>query len=802
MVETRAIEKEMRYSYLDYAMSVIMSRAIPDVRDGLKPVQRRILYSMYEMGLTFDKPFRKSARIVGDVMGKYHPHGDQAIYSALVRMAQDFSMRYPLIQGQGNFGSRDADPPGAQRYTEARLSKISNDVLTDIEYETVDFTPNFDGTLKEPLFLPSRVPNIILNGTSGIAVGMATNMPPHNLNEVVDGLIHLIKHRDSTVEDIMKYVQGPDFPTGCVILGKNGIIEAYKTGRGKFDMRARAEIKKNEIIFNEIPYEVNKAELISKIAQLGKDGIIDGLVNIKDESNKEGIRVVIKVREGANPELTLKQVYEHSQMQVSFGIINLVLIDDTPKTVGILEMMKEFLKHREIVVRRRTEFYLKKVKQREHILEGLIRALDSIDLTIKIIRNAREVKDARESLKVEFSLDDEQANAILDTKLQKLTGMEMSDLKKELEEIRKKILEYTELLENEEKRWELVTDELEEIKELYGDARRTEISDSYVETTEEELIPHENDTIILTEDNRLNRIEADTFSIQRRGGKGVFAGSPESEMRQLISVDSHDRIFLFSSSGKVYQIKAYMIPKGERRSRGKLISAIFDNIPDKVIFIMGERAAAEKKYLLFATEKGRVKKTEVSEFVNIRSNGLIALKLREGDLLKDVFITAGNERIAMLSTDGRLALIEESEFRPMGRNTSGVIGMRFKENNRVSCNSTISTNEMLIITEKGLGKRVSVEEFSMRHRGAKGMKALKVTERTGKPVYVTSIEQDDEFLAITKTGKTIRVKVSTVPAKGRYAQGVKIIDLDEGDYVVSVSRITQENVNGSDSQPD
>ncbi len=790
MVEIRAIEKEMKYSYLDYAMSVIVSRAIPDVRDGLKPVQRRILYSMYEMGLTFDKPYRKSARIVGEVMGKYHPHGDSAIYSSLARMAQDFSMRYPLVQGQGNFGSMDGDPPAAMRYTEARLQKISNDILGDIEYDTVDFIPTFDGTMKEPVFLPSKIPNILINGTSGIAVGMATNMPPHNISEVVDGLVYLIKNRDATVDELVQYVKGPDFPTGGVILGKTGIMDAYRTGRGKLDLRARAEIKKNEIIFNEVPYEVNKAELLSKMAELSKEDVIEGIQNIKDESSKEGIRIVVKVQNGFNPEVTLKQIYEHTQMHVTYGIINLVIVDQVPRTMGLKEIMEEYLKHRENIVRRRTEFFLKKSKERQHILEALIIALDKIDLTIKIIRESKEVKDARDNLKKEFSIDDDQANAILDTKLQRLTSMQMQDLKNEMKELYDKIKDYEDILAKEERRWEIIVDELEEIKELYGDSRRTEITDSYVETTEEELIPHENNTIILTEDNRLNRMDMDTFTQQRRGGKGIFAGYPDSEIRQIISCDSHDRIYLFSSTGKVYQIKAYAIPKGERRSRGKLISTLLENVDDKIVFIMGERIDHEKKFLLFVTEKGRVKKTEISEFVNIRSNGLIAIRLREGDLLRDVFTTSGSEKIALVSTDGRLALVDESEFRAMGRTASGVIGIRFAGDNRVACNAPINGNELLIITERGLGKRVLMEEFSMRHRGAKGMKAVKITERTGKPVKIVSVNENDEMLVITKMGKTIRVVVSNIPVKGRFAQGVKIIDLDEGDYVVSISKVS------------
>ena len=790
MIENTAIEKEMKYSYLDYAMSVILARAIPDVKDGLKPVQRRILYSMYEMGVTFDKPYRKSARIVGDVMGKYHPHGDSAIYSAMARMAQDFSLRYTHVDGQGNWGSRDGDPPGAMRYTEARLTKISNEMLADIEYDTVDFTLNFDGTLKQPLYLPSKIPNILLNGTSGIAVGMATNMPPHNLTEIVAGLILLIKNRDAGLEDLLKVVTGPDFPTGGIILGKKGIIDAYRTGRGKFDLRARAEIQKNEIIFTEVPYEVNKAELLTKIAELSKDGVIGGIANIKDESNKDGIRIVIKIKNDFSPEITLNQIYEHTQAQVSYGVINLVLVNNVPRTLGLKDIMVEYLKHRESVVRKRTEFFLKKAREREHILEALVKALDEIDLTIKIIRTSKEVKDARDGLKKQFSLDDLQANAILETRLQKLTGMEIADLKKEMKEIRDNIKNYLDILANESKRWDLIVDELEEIREKYGDSRKTEITESYVETTEEELIPHEIDTIVLTEDNRISRIEADTFSAQKRGGKGVYTGSNESEIKQVITCDSHDRVFFFSDVGKVFQMKAYSIPKGERRSRAKLISAVFENMKGRIVFIMSEKGSEGKKYLLFVTERGRVKKTEISQYTNIRSNGLIALKLRPGDLLKDVFVTSGKEKVALLSTDGRLVLVDEQEFRSMGRPASGVTGIRFAGDNKVASDATIVSDEMIVISEKGLGKRVSVEDFTMRHRGAKGMRAIKVTERTGKPIYVSSINENDELLIITKNGKTIRTGVAAIPQKGRNAQGVKLIDLDEGDLVVSVTRIS------------
>ncbi|MEM0138859.1 MAG: DNA gyrase subunit A [Thermoplasmatales archaeon] len=941
MIENRAIEKEMRYSYLDYAMSVILSRAIPDVRDGLKPVQRRILYSMYEMGITFDKPYRKSARIVGEVMGKYHPHGDAAIYSALVRMAQDFSLRYPLIQGQGNFGcfsgdtrirlsdcrdisfrdlveehkkgirhytyaydtstgsivevevknprvtkrnaqvvlvkidngetvkctpdhrfmmrdgsfkeasnlktgdslmplpeisvtaavekaynhkvvsvepcdertdvyditieryhnftlsagvfvhnSVDDDPPAAMRYTEAKLSRISNEMLLDIEYETVDYTPTFDGTLKEPLFLPSKLPSILLNGSSGIAVGMTTNMPPHNLSEVVDGLIYLIRNRDATVEELMQFIKGPDFPTGGLILGRGGILEAYRTGRGKIDLRARAEIKKNEIIFTEIPYEVNKAEMLSKMAELSKDGIIEGISSIKDESNKEGIRIVIKVKGDFNPEVTLNQIYEHTQAEVSYGIINLVVVGNVPKTMGLKEIMEEYLKHRELVVRRRTEFFLKKANERAHIIEGLIKAIDNLDLTLSIIRKSRDVREAKESLKSRFSIDDQQADAILDMKLQKLTGTEISDLRREMDDLTKSIERYKDLLRDEGKRWDLIVEELEEMKEKYGDSRRTEITDSFKETTEEELIPHELDMILLTEDNRIIRLETDTFSSQKRGGKGVFVGSSESSIRQIITCDSHDRVFMFADDGKVYQMKAFNIPKGERRSRAKLISAIFDNIKGKIVFLMSEHGAGEKKYLLFVTKKGRVKKTDISEFTNIRSNGIIALKLKENDVLKDVFVTSGNEKIALLSTDGRLVIVDEREFRPMGRAASGVTGIRFREGQEVASDTTVSTDDLIIITEKGLGKRVKVEEFSQRHRGAKGMKALRVTERTGLPIFISSINEEGELLLVTRNGKSIRTHISQIPQKGRYAQGVKLIELDGGDAVVSVTLIS------------
>ncbi|MEM0128167.1 MAG: DNA gyrase subunit A [Thermoplasmatales archaeon] len=941
MIENRAIEREMRYSYLDYAMSVILSRAIPDVRDGLKPVQRRILYSMYEMGITFDKPYRKSARIVGEVMGKYHPHGDAAIYSALARMAQDFSLRYPLIQGQGNFGcfsgetkiklsdgrdisfeklveehekgikhytyaydhstgeivkaevknpritrkdapivrvkidtgdviectpdhrfmmrdgtyreasnlvkgdslmplprlaeiasvpagynhkvisvdesderknvfdmtiegyhnfslsagifvhnSVDNDPPAAMRYTEAKLSKIANEMLSDIEYETVDYLPTFDGTLKEPLFLPSKLPNVLLNGSSGIAVGMTTNMPPHNLGEIVDGLIYLIRKRGATVEELMQFVKGPDFPTGGLILGRSGILDAYRTGRGKLDLRARAEIKKGEIIFTEIPYEVNKAEMLSKIAELSKDGVIAGISSIKDESNKEGIRIVIKTKGDFNPEVALNQIYEHTQAQVSYGIINLVVVDNVPKTMGLKEIMEEYLKHRELIVRKRTEFFLKKANERAHIIEALIAAIDEIDVTLSIIRKSKDVNEARESLKSRFKIDDQQADAILDMKLQKLTGTEISDLKRERNELKQNIERYQELLSDEGKRWDLIVDELEEIKEKYGDSRRTEITDSYKETTEEELIPHELDTIILTEDNRIIRLEADAFSAQRRGGKGVFVGSSESSIRQVITCDSHDRIFMFSDDGKVFQMKAYNIVKGERRSRAKLISALFDNIKGKIVFLMGEHVREGKKYLLFVTESGRVKKTDISEFTNIRSNGIIALKLKPKDVLKDVFMTDGNEKVALLSTDGRLVIVDEKEFRSMGRAASGITGIRFKGENKVASDTTVSTDELIVITEKGLGKRVGASEFSQRHRGAKGMKALKVTDRTGKPIFISSIRGDDELLLVTRNGKSIRTDVSHIPQKGRYAQGVKLIGLDEGDSVVSVTLIS------------
>jgi len=788
MFENRPIEKEMKDSYLDYAMSVILSRAIPDIRDGLKPVQRRILYSMYEMGLTFDKPYRKSARIVGEVMGKYHPHGDAAIYASLARMAQPFSMRYPLVDGQGNFGSMDGDPPAAMRYTEARLEKISNELLEDIEYETVDFVPTFDGTLKEPLFLPGKLPNLLINGSSGIAVGMATNIPPHNLGEIVDALIYLIDNRSAGIEELMKYIKGPDFPTGGVIMGKSGIIEAYKTGKGKIILRGKGEINKNQIIFTEIPYEVNKADLLSKMSELSKAGVIHGIQSIKDESNKEGIRIVVKLESNANPEVTLKQIYENTQMEISYGIINLVLLDQTPRVLSLKEILEEFLKHRELMVRRRTEFFLKKAKSRLHILEGLIKALDAIDITIKIIRESKDPKEAREGLKAQFGLDDDQANAILDTRLQRLTNMQMEELQNEFKDLTLKVSEYEKILSNEGERWEIIKEEFLELKKMYGDSRRTEIVESYVETTEEELIPHEENTIILSEDNRLNRIEIDSFVSQRRGGKGVYAGNQESQIRQIITAHSHDYIYLFTDKGKVYKVKAYQIPKGERRSRGKLIENIIDGLKDKVVFIMNERSISEYKFIMFFTERGKAKRTSLEEFKNIRSNGIIATKLKE-DNLKYVILTKGDGKVGLLSTDGNLVLVNESEFRPMGRAAMGVTGIKLTNGNKLAAVDYVEKDSLLIVTEKGLGKRVSTQEFTMRHRGRKGMRAIKITEKTGIPVSAFSVENDDEIIIITKNGKTIRIKAETVPIQGRNAQGVRLMDLDENDVVVSASTI-------------
>ncbi len=786
MLENRAIETEMKNSYLDYAMSVILSRAIPDIRDGLKPVQRRILFSMYEMGLTFDKPYRKSARIVGEVMGKYHPHGDAAIYASLARMAQPFSMRYPLIEGQGNFGSMDGDPPAAMRYTEARLEKISNELLDDIEYETVDFVPTFDGTLKEPVYLPGKLPNLIINGTSGIAVGMATNIPPHNLSEVVDALVYMIDNKNARVEELMNFIKGPDFPTGGIIMGKSGILDAYRTGKGKIILRGKGEIKKNEIIFTEIPYEVNKAELLSKIAELSKNGVIHGIQSIKDESNKEGIRIVVKLESNANAEVTLKQIYENTPMEVSFGIINLVLVDQTPRIMGLAEILHEFLKHRELVVRRRTEFFLKKAKARIHILEGLMKALDAIDITIKIIRQSVDVKEARDGLKAQFQLDDEQANAILDTRLQRLTHMQMDELQNEMKDLLDKVKRYENVLSNEQERWQIIKEELLELKDKYGDSRRTEITDSYVETTEEELIPHEENTIILMEDNRINRIDVESFVSQKRGGKGVFVGNQESQIRQIITADSHDYIYMFSDKGKVYRIKAYQIPKGERRSRGKLIENVVEGLKDKVVFMMNERSIEEFKYIIFFTEKGKVKKTETSEFRNIRSNGIIATKIKD-DNLRNVVLTKGDGKIALLSSDGNLVLVNEDEFRPLSRNAMGVRGIRLTNGNSLVAVDYVEKPTLLIVTEKGMGKRVSTDEFTMRHRGTKGMRAIKITEKTGKPIAAFSVEDSDEIILITKNGKTIRIKAEAIPIQGRYAQGVRLMNVEGEDKIVSAS---------------
>ncbi len=791
---TRAIDVEMKESYLDYAMSVIVGRAIPDVRDGLKPVQRRILYGMFELGLTHDKPHKKSARIVGEVMGKYHPHGDAPIYDALVRMAQDFSMRYPLVDGQGNFGSIDGDPAAAMRYTEARLSRVAEEMLEGIREDTVDFQPNFDGTVQEPVVLPSKFPNLLVNGSSGIAVGMATNLPPHNLNEIVDAIKYYIKNPNCSVEDLMEFVKGPDFPTGGIICGIDGIVEAYKKGRGIIKIRATAEIvergKRKEIIIKDVPYEVKKSHILEKIAQLVRDKRIDGITDLRDESDREGIRVVIKLRPDVNAEVILNQLYESTPLESTYSIINLVLVDGAPKLLNLKELIEQYVRHRLEVITRQAEHRLRKAEDREHVLSGLLKALKYIDEIITLIKSSENVEEAKQKLIDRFKFTERQAKVILEMQLQRLTRLEGDKLKKEYDEIIQKIRELRELLASEELKLKRISEELDEIKKKYGDERRTKIEETYEKRKKEDLIPREKNIVVLSRDGYIKRISPEEFRAQRRGGEGIH-GTPD--LQDFVEINSHDLLLLFTNTGRVFSIKGYEIPKMGRRSRGKHIMAILNMKEDERIVKILPVSTTRGKYLYFVTEKGIVKRTSLSEFANIRSTGIRATRFRENDRLSHVLIGDLDGEILLFSRKGRVARFSVSEIPISGRNAIGVIGMRLDADDKiVSAVLRKKENQILIITENGYGKRILIEGkdgIRKTRRGAKGVIGIKVTSKIGGVVAAFPIGDKDEVIISTKKGTTIRVRAKEIPVYGRMARGVKVVKVDNDNTVTHAIRV-------------
>lgn len=784
------IDEEMKNSYMDYAMSVIVSRALPDVRDGLKPVHRRILYSMYQLGLFHNKPYKKSARIVGEVMGKFHPHGDQAIYNTLARMAQDFSMRYPLVDGQGNFGSIDGDSPAAMRYTEARLSRIAEEMLKDIDMETVDFMPNFDGTLQEPVVLPARIPNLLVNGASGIAVGMATNMAPHNLGEIVDALIYLIDNPDTDVMDLLNFVKGPDFPTGGIVIGYEGLINAYRDGRGKIKIRAKYRIEDDKIVIYELPYEVNKSNLLKKIASLVREDKIRGISDLRDESDREGIRIVVKVKRDMNPEIVINQLLEHTDLEITYGIINLVLVDGVPRILNLKELMKEYLRHRMDVLVRKLNYQLKKAKERKHIVEGLVKALGMIDEVIATIKASKNVKEATEKL-INMEFTEIQAKAILEMRLQKLTSMEIEALREEDKKLEDKIKEIETILEDESKRYGIIKEELEEIKKNYGDPRRTEIVKGRIESRDiEDLIPNDMAVIILTEKGYIRRLSLEEYRPQGRGGKGVMINYGEGDLpRTILTVNLHDYLLFFTKRGRVYWLKAYEIPEGTRRSRGRAIINILPRLGSEVVQVIN--VSSFDGYLLFVTKKGVVKRTALDDFSRPRSTGIRAIFFDEDDELVDVKVTTGNEEIFLFTKFGQAIRFNEDDVRVMGRAARGVRGIRLRDGDEViSCGITSEGAYVFAILNTGYGKRTSVKEYRVIRRGGIGVRNINI--RNGYVVKSMLTSTGDEALLLTKNGMSIRIRIDDVSVMSRNARGVKLIKLEKDDEVINAAKISSD----------
>ena len=813
------MQKTMENYYIDYAMSVIASRALPDVRDGLKPVQRRILYSMIELNNGPDKPHRKCARIVGDTMGKYHPHGDSSIYEALVKLAQDFNTRYPLVDGHGNFGSVDGDGAAAMRYTEARLSKISMEMTRDLNKDTVDFIPNFDETEKEPTVLPSRYPNLLCNGTSGIAVGMATNIPPHNLREVIGAVVKMIDNkveedRDTTIEEILDIVKGPDFPTGGTIIGKLGIEEAYRTGRAKIKVRAVTNIEpmnngKNRIVVTELPYMVNKAKLIEKIAELVRDKKIDGITDLRDESDREGMRIAIELRRDVNPNIILNQLYKHTQLQDTFGVIMLALVDNQPKVLNLYDMLKYYLLHQEEVVTRRTKFDLNKAEERAHILEGLMIALDNIDRVISIIRGSANVQIAKESLIAEFTLSEAQAQAIVDMRLRSLTGLERSKLEAELKELHEKIKEYKAILADKKLLLGVIKTEISEIADKYGDDRRTSIEMDMEDLSDEALIPRKDAIITFSKLGYIKRMTPDNFHSQNRGGKGIKGMNviDEDHIEDLFMTSTHNYIMFFTNKGRVYRLKGYEIPESSRTARGVNIINLLQLQPEeKITAIIPLSEDGKQHYLVMATRNGIVKKTGFDEYKNVRKNGLAAISLREGDELIEVKQTDENEDIFLVSREGQCIRFKLQDVRETGRVSMGVIGMNLGDTDEVVGMQIHSEgDDLLIVSEKGMGKRTPLDEFTVQHRGGKGLRCYKITEKTGYVIGVKTIKPEEEIMLITTEGIVIRMKSDSISVIGRNTSGVKLINIDaDSDIkVASVAKVRfQEEDESEDMEED
>ena len=808
------LKETMETSYIDYAMSVIAARALPDVRDGLKPVQRRVLYSMVELNNGPDKPHRKCARIVGDTMGKFHPHGDSSIYGALVNMAQDWSTRYPLVDGHGNFGSEDGDGAAAMRYTEARLSKISMEMVRDINKDTVEFIPNFDETEKEPSVLPARYPNLLVNGTSGIAVGMATSIPPHNLVETINAIVKIIdnrvqENRDTEIEEIMEIVKGPDFPTGATILGRKGIEEAYRTGRGKIKTRAVSEIEtmdngKSRIVVTELPYMVNKAKLVEKIASLVKEKRIDGITDLRDESDQEGTRVVIEVRRDANANVILNQLYKHTQLQDSFGVIMLALVNGEPKVLNLLQMLDEYLKHQKDVVTRRTKFELNKAEERAHIIEGLLIALDNIDEVIQIVRNSRTTADAKAKLSERFGLSDAQAQAIVDMRIRHLTGLAREDLENEYKELMEKIAYLKSILADENKLLTVIKEEIEIVRDKFGDDRRTKIGID-IDMDDEDLIPEEDTVIVMTNLGYIKRMTVDNFKAQNRGGKGIKGMQTINDdfMKDMFMVSTHDYILFLTNTGRIYKLKGYEIPEAGRTARGMAIVNLLQLQPgEKISAMVQMREFEDNKYLIMATKNGTIKKTPINAYTNIRKSGIQAITLREGDELIDVTISDNTHNIMLVTKNGQGIKFRETDVRETGRSAMGVRGIELKGNDEViSMQIDTEGQYILIVSANGMGKRTPFTEFKLQNRGGKGVKCYKITEKTGEVVGAKAVNDGNEIMMITNEGIVIRMFVDDISVLGRVTLGVKLMNTGNKDDIV-VASITKvkESVTQADAE--
>jgi len=794
-----SLEEEMKRSYLDYAMSVIIGRAIPDIKDGLKPVHRRTLYALYDTGTAWNRPYKKSARIVGDVIGKYHPHGESAVYDTLVRMAQDFSLRYPLVDGQGNFGSIDGDPPAAMRYTEVRMKKVAHELLADIEKNTVNFVPNYDGSLMMPEVLPAKFPNLLVNGGSGIAVGMATNIPPHNIIEVIDGIIHLIRHPKASLRDIMKHVPGPDFPTGGLIFGKEGIKEAYSTGKGSIIVRARATIERgrqhdrDRIVITEIPYQVNKTKILENIAYLVNSKKLEGIADIRDESDREGMRIVIEIRRGEYPEIILNNLYKHTNLQTSYGMIMLSIVDKQPKILGLLDMMLYFISHRQDVVRRRTRYELKKAEMRAHILAGLIIALDNLDEIISLIRSSRTVDQARRGLIINFRLTQVQAQAILDMQLQKLTGLERRKIQEEFKELKKTITKLRKILGSEKMILDIIVDELEKIKQEYQDERKTEIKRETIEDLKpEDLIKEENVVITYTSSGYVKRTSQSYYHFQSRGGKGKRGISMKAEdvVQDLFICSSHSYLLFFTNKGRLYWLKALEIPDVGVSGRGKSIQNLLELDPgEKVSAVIGVKDFSKDQFVIMICSNGKIKKTRLSDFKNIRKGGIIAINVDKKSELLMAKLTDGKKDVIIGTTLGKAIRFKEGEIRPMGRQAAGVKSMSLNPKDNIIGMVVVGDDDKYIFTvsSKGSGKKTAINHYPRHRRGGKGVINLKINRRIGKAIGMAGISED-EILFITESGKVIRIKTEQVRPSGRATQGVRIINLQKGDQVVSIAK--------------